>query len=304
MGKTSRVIYQPREAVDYRLIDMAPYIQSGRLVPVGARSKLSLYLKDLWGRRSYIWYDSRTKVRTQNNEHRLGTLWLLVKPLLDIVFYGLLFGVLLKASRGIDNYPAYIIIGVLMFQYISSVMNNAAGVMNQSKPMMRAFSFPRMAIPLSMLVRQTLQMGPILAVMIVGLIAIPPHQYPSPTWAMFIPVFALNSVFLFGLSLIIARYAFILPDIKQLLSFVTRVLMYGSGIIFPIERFVNHPVLAQVIQANPVYIFIDLYRQVLLNSSWGSLESWAGAGAWTVGTLLVGFFIFWRAEEVFGRELR
>lgn len=297
-------IYYTREGVSGDLIDVVPYVHSGRLAPVGVRVGAWSYLKNVWERRQYIWFDSRMKVRTQNSKNRLGSLWLLAKPVLDIAFYGILFGLVLQVSRGMDNFIAYIVIGILMFQYSSGALNNAASVMIQGKPMMRAFSFPRMALPISMMVRQTMQMGAIIAVMLVGIIAIPPQVFPTLSWLMFLPVFALNALFLTGLALIIARYAYVVPDIQQVLSFITRVLMYSSGVIFPIERFVDHPVITQIIKANPFYIFIDLYREVLMRDSFGNAETWIAAGAWTAGAAVVGFFIFWRAEEVFGRELR
>lgn len=303
MAKTPKPRYS-REPINGALTNVTPYLQDGRLTPVGVRTSPVRYIRDLWARRAYIWFDSRMKVRTQNSNHRLGSLWLLAKPLLDIIFYGVLFGLVLKVTRGLDNFVAYIIIGILMFQYMAGVINNATSVMNQGRAMMRAFSFPRMALPVSMMVRQTIQMGPIIAVMLVAIAVLPPHAFPTLSWLMFLPAFALNTVFLLGLVLIISRYAYVVPDLQQILSFATRILMYGSGVIFPIQQFITHPVALTIVQYNPVYVFIDLYRTVLTQNSFGTPESWLIAGTWAVGALLTGFFIFWRAEEVFGRELR
>ncbi|MDO4898124.1 MAG: ABC transporter permease [Rothia sp. (in: high G+C Gram-positive bacteria)] len=300
----AKKIYYTRENVSGDLIEVVPYVHSGRLAPVGVRISPWRYLKSAWERRQYIWFDSRMRVRTQNSSHRLGSLWLLAKPILDIAFYGVLFGLVLQVSQGMQNYVAYIVIGILMFQYMSGVLNSSASVMIQGKPMMRAFSFPRIALPISMLVRQTIQMGIIIAVMLAGIVALPPHVTPTLSWLMFLPAFALNTLFLLGIALIIARYAYVVPDIQQLLSFVTRVLMYASGVIFPIERFINHPILTQIVEANPFYIFINLYREVLMRDSFGQPDAWLAAGGWALGAATLGFFIFWRAEEVFGRELR
>lgn len=294
----------PREPINGALANVTPYIAQGKLAPVGVRTNPVRYIRDLWQRRAYIWFDSRMKVRTQNSNHKLGSFWLLAKPTLDIIFYGVVFGLILKATRGIDNFVAYIIVGVLMFQYMAGVINNAATVMNQGKTMMRAFSFPRMALPISMLVRQTLHMGPIIAVMLLALMAIPPHILPTTSWLLFLPGLALNSIFLLGLALIIARYAYVVPDLQQVLSFITRILMYGSGVLFPIEQFISNPLALAIIHYNPVYVFLNLYRALLLDGQIGSGQTWLVAGSWALGTFLVGFFIFWRAEEVFGRELR
>lgn len=278
------------------------YIESGRLYPVGVRRDIRNYIKQTWARRDFIWKDSRAKVRTQNQQHRLGSGWLVLKPVFDVVFYWILFGLVLQISRGMGNYTAYIIIGVLMFQYFSRAITQNASVMRQGKTMMRSFSFPRITVPLSLAVREVVLMGPVTLVMLVGIIAIPPHAFPQVAWLLFIPVIALNTVFNFGLGLLIARFAYVVPDISQILSVITRVLLYGSAVIFPIEKFVNHPVVTEIIRSNPVYIFIDLYRTILISGEVGTWYHWGLLLAWSFGLLLVGFTIFWRAEEAFGRD--
>lgn len=278
------------------------HIESGRLYPVGVKRDMRGYLTDTWNRRAFIWKDSRAKVRTQNQQHRLGSWWLVIKPIVDVVFYWLLFGVILNASRGMPNYTAYIIVGVLMFQYFSRALTVNASVMNQSKAMMRAFSFPRITVPLSLAVREMLSMGPVLLVMMIGIIAIPPHAFPQLSWLLFIPILALNMLFNFGLGLIVARYTYVIPDIGQVLNILIRFLLYGSAVIFPIEQFINHPVVTQIVRANPIYIFLELYRQILIYGSWGTWYHWISLLAWAFGLLIVGFFIFWRGEEVYGRE--
>lgn len=282
--------------------DYKHHIESGRLYPVGVRRSARAYIQETWNRRAFIWKDSRSKVRTQNQQHRLGSWWLVIKPVFDVIFFWILFGLVLKASRGLENYTAYIIIGVLMFQYFSRALTQNASVMLQGKAMMRAFSFPRITVPLSLAVREALSMGPVMLVMFIGIIIIPPHALPTFSWLLFIPAFVLNALFNLGVGLIIARYAYVVPDIGQILSVFSRVLLYGSAVIFPIEQFVNHPGVTAVIRANPIYIFLDLYRTLLIGGGAGDAYHWLSLLVWSFGLLIIGFIIFWRAEEVYGRE--
>lgn len=294
--------YAPKAVPNSAIRDQAQYIASGRLYPVGVRCNLRNYLQDTWKRRAFIWTDSRAKVHTQNQQHRLGSWWLVIKPVIDVVFYWVLFGVVLKVSRGMENYTAYIVIGVLIFQYFSRALTQNVSVMLQSKAMMRAFYFPRIMVPLSLAVREALFMGPVILVIFLGLIVLPPHILSSIFWLLFIPVMGLNILFNLGLGLIIARYAYVIPDIGQLLGMVSRILLYGSAVIFPIERFINHPVVTMIIQANPIYIFIDLYRTILIDGDPGDFYHWGSLASWSLGLMLVGCLIFWRTEEIYGRE--
>lgn len=294
--------FKVKSPLDPLVSDYVRHIESGRLYPVGVRRSTRAYIKETWDRRAFIWKDSRSKVRTQNQQHRLGSWWLVIKPVFDVIFFWILFGLVLKASRGMENYTAYIIIGVLMFQYFARALTQNASVMLQGKAMMRAFSFPRITVPLSLAVREALSMGPVLLVMFLGIIIIPPHAFLTFSWLLFIPAFALNVLFNLGLGLIIARFAYVVPDIGQILGVVSRILLYGSAVIFPIEQFINHPGVTAVIRANPVYIFIDLYRTLLISGGAGDAYHWLSLLAWSIGLLVIGFIIFWRAEEVYGRE--
>ena len=71
------------------------------LQPVGIRPALATYLNDLWGRRHFIWMDSRHRVATSNSRNRLGSVWLILRPILDAAFYYVIFGLVLKMSGGV-----------------------------------------------------------------------------------------------------------------------------------------------------------------------------------------------------------
>ncbi|MEK8227741.1 hypothetical protein NKG05_18995 [Oerskovia sp. M15] len=75
-------------------------ISAGRLNRVGARPPLGEYIAQLWDRRYFLWADARAKVTSGTRETLLGTAWLVIKPILDGLTYFLIFGLLLKSSRG------------------------------------------------------------------------------------------------------------------------------------------------------------------------------------------------------------
>ena len=80
--------------------------------------------------------------------------------------------------------------------------------------------------------------------------------------------------------------------------------MYGSGVIFPIERFVDRPALMAIIEANPIFHMILMYREILMDGTIPSAEHWMILGAWAAGLMLFGFIFFWQGEETYGAEQR
>ncbi len=270
---------------------------------VSGRPPLGQYFKRLWQRRHFIWWESKSKVETENIGNRLGSFWFILRPCLDAAFYWLVFGVVLEMSRGVDNYTAFVIIGVFMFQLTSSAVNNGVNLIKSSKSTIRAFQFPRASLAVASLVHNFLQRIPAIIAMFVIIVALPPHALPQVTWLLFPAILALQTIMDFGLYLLFARLGHLMPDLAKAMSFFSRILLYGSGVIFPlVSRLEDRPEILAIIEFSPVYQVLMMYRTALIDGAVPSAYQWILLSAWAIGLLLVGFFFFWRGEESYGRE--
>lgn len=269
---------------------------------VGTRPPLREYFTELWHRRHFIWAGARGEAVTRYSNERLGMAWFVLRPLLDAVFYWVIFGVVLQISRDMANFVAFILIGVFMFQLSSRSITGGVSLIRSSKAMIRAFAFPRAALAVSMVLRDFLSALPALAVMLTMIIAIPPHELPTVTWSVFPLILALQLVLSVAFALLFGWLGSLAPDLAQAMSFVSRILMYGSAVIFPIERFVEDPTMLAVIKANPIYIVLDMYRSALIDGAVPPMEQWFALAAWAIGGLVIGFTLFWWNEERYGRE--
>ena len=141
----------------------------------------------------------------------------------------------------------------------------------------------------------------------IGLLLITLLAFQQPiTWLWFalIPIVLLMVMFGFGLATISARMTVHVADLNKLIPFVTRIVFYISGIFFSMEKVLaNYPVALQIAKLNPVYIYISLARGAVVDGYSMTAELWISAIAWAFGTLLVGLWFFWKAEERYGREI-
>lgn len=274
------------------------------LEPIGERATLREYFAELRQRRHFIWRDSKNRVLNQTSNTFLGPFWLVINPLLLAAFYWVIFGIVLGISRGMDNFVAFIIIGILMFRFSSGIMSQATKAIESSRSMIRAFSYPRAAIPISLLVRETLGQFIVMAVMIVMILAIPPHVSIDVTWLLFPLVFLLHVLINAGFAFFFSRLGYKMPDFAQAMSFITRILMYGSGVIFPVERFIENELALTIVKANPIYMLLDAYRSILMENTVPATSTWLGLAAWALGLAVFGFWYFWKGEEEYARERR
>ena len=276
-------------------------IDDGRLERVDVRPGLARYLREIWQRREFMLFESRSKVLTKHSGNRLGSLWLIGKPLLDAAFYYLFFGVILGVDRGVENFPAFIIIGILMFQFTSASIGGSVNLLRNNRAMMRSFRFPRASLAVSATLRDVISLLPVVTAMLVAIMVIPPHAPPALIWPLILPVIAMQMLLNLGFRLVVSRIGAILPDVSFAMSFLNRLLLYGSGIIFPIDRFIDDPTMRVILTNNPIFIVIDMYRTVLIDQAFPDAHQWIVGSAWAVGLLLFGFIFFWRGEDRYGR---
>ncbi|USQ80842.1 ABC transporter permease [Ornithinimicrobium faecis] len=276
-----------------------------KLRTIGRRPPLGIYLHDLWQRRHFIYADSRARAFSGNRDYLLGNLWLIGKPILDGLTYYIIFALILKVDRGMDNFVGFLLIGIFMFTFTTRATNSSVSAMISSRNLLQSFSFPRASIPLAVLTREILSMAPVLATMFLLLIVLAPNDHPVEpgwTWVLFPVVFLLQALFNAGVVLYCARLGSALPDLKFFLGFLTRLWFYGSGVIFPITRFVQHEFWLAVLQANPMYLVLEMSRDILLSNTVPDARSWMILGAWAVVTPLMAFLYFWQGEESYAQQ--
>lgn len=270
---------------------------------VGARPPFLDYLVSLWDYRHFVFYDAQARIQTGNENDRLGRAWLVLGPLLNGLMFYLIMGLLLKSGSGIENFVAFLLIGVFLFQMSTRAITNSSRVITANKNVIHAFQFPRASLVLAANLRELLSNIPVLITMLILVIALPPSEEISWRWLMLIPIVGLQFVFNLGVGLILARVVSHFNDATQLISYAMRLWMYGSCMFYSIERFNDLPALKAIMEVNPLYNVLHLARECLIYGNVGPWRAWAILALWSASVLVVGIIFFWKGEETYGREL-
>jgi teichoic acid transport system permease protein len=103
--------------------------------------------------------------------------------------------------------------------------------------------------------------------------------------------------------MLVARWTAASRDVAQLVPFVMQTWRYLSGVMFSIPIFTAdlEPWVEKVLYLNPMTEYIELMRACLLEGYAIPEYLWALAAGWAVFTLVVGFVVFYRAEESYSR---
>ncbi|WP_241155515.1 ABC transporter permease [Brachybacterium sp. EE-P12] len=292
-----------RDSVDKAVAD-------NHLEQIGVRPPLGAYFREMWRYRPLVQTMAIAKAESDNQNTYLGQVWALISPTINALVYVLIFGFLLKVGReGIDNTIAFIVVGVFMFRFFERSVMAGAHSLQKNMNLVRSVQFPRAVLPTAGVLAELTVLGPALVVMCViayfsGFLPIAGRVTIDWYWLLLPVAVLLTWVFSTGCAFISARLVAQTPDIDNLLPHVIRILMYASGVIFSVDRFVSQFSWGWLMEYQPVAVYLYLVRSSILNETAYPPDAfmWLLGVIWAVLFSVVGFLFFWAGEERYGRD--
>lgn len=285
------------------------------LQQMGVRPPLGRYIRDVVSRWAFIRVLGTANAYAKNQNNYLGQLWAILNPVLNATIYVLIFGILLQVSRGVENTIAFITIGTFLFRFVEQSVNGGAKSIAKKTNLIRSLHFPRAVLPISQVVSLLATLVPALLVMctivlLSGLLPAYPPVRVTWSWLLLPAIIALLWLFNTGLAFIMARMVAITPDLDNIIGFIMRLAMFASGVIFPVTHYTDHlaesveAVVAPILEYQPIAVFLYVARSILTQEENIPQDPWMWlwAALWAVGTFAIGFIVFWRGEERYGRD--
>jgi teichoic acid transport system permease protein len=270
----------------------------------GARPTLAAYVKQVWSYRHFTTTYANAKAVSAFSQARLGQAWQVLTPLTNAAVYYLIFGVVLGTKSHVPNFIAYLCVGVFVFSFAQTVALGGTAAITSNLGLIRALHFPRASLPLAVTLTQLRNLLYAIAVL-VAIVLVTGEPF-ALKWLLVVPAMLLMTVFSAGLAMALARLGSKLTDMKQIMPFVMRTWMYGSGVLYSVKAFEENlpAALAHLVNINPLLIYIELVRHALLENSpltSAAPKLWLMAIAWAVVMGVGGFIYFWRGEQEYGR---
>ncbi|WP_175407621.1 ABC transporter permease [Streptomyces sp. TRM64462] len=272
----------------------------------GARPSLPEYVRQLWSRRHFITAFATARLTAQYSQARLGQLWQVMTPLLNAAVYYFIFGVLMDTRKHVEDFVPFLVTGVFIWTFTANSILAGTRAISGNLGLVRALHFPRASLPVALALQQLQQLVFSLGALVAILLGF--GMRPGASWLLAVPALALQALFNTGVSLTLARLAARTPDVAQLMPFVLRTWMYGSGVMWSIQHVLAGKDLpgfvVTALQYNPAALYIDLVRFALIDSFTAAQlppHVWAAAGGWALVAFVGGFVHFWKAEETYGR---
>jgi lipopolysaccharide transport system permease protein len=261
---------------------------------------LDLKLRDVWKYRDLlIMFVKRDFVSTYK-QTILGPIWFFIQPLLTTLTFVIIFGNIAKLST--DGLPMtlFYMSGITMWNYFSECLNKTATVFKDNANIFGKVYFPRLIMPLSIVVSNLIRFGIQFSLFLIFLFwylfnAISVH----PNWfILLVPYLViLMALLALGLGMIISAMTTKYRDLVFLLTFGIQLFMYATPVIYPMSSLsVKY---GWIIKANPLSAIIETFRYAFTGSGQFSWSSLAYSSLFTFIILILGTIIFNKVEKSF-----
>lgn len=173
-----------------------------------------------------------TESKLKYSGSALGYVWTLAKPLGLFGMLYVVFGHFFKLSGGIEHYPVYLLLGIVLWMYVTDATTLGMRSIVDRATLISKLSFPRLIIPLSVTLSSTITLG-VNLVALVGFIAIN-QIVPGPSWLLLVPLLLELYLVVLGVGLALSALYVRFRDVGPVWELVLQILFYASPIIYPV----------------------------------------------------------------------
>jgi ABC-type polysaccharide/polyol phosphate export permease len=227
---------------------------------------------------AHIWgYLGLHDIRQRYRRSLLGPFWFTLTTLVLVSVIGVLYSALLK--QDIKEYVPYLAVGLVIWQYIGTVVNEGATVFTTVDYLIKQVKLPLTTHVAREVWRNFVIMLHSLPVVVLLLLVVG----RAPGWSILEAVPGLAALFATGvwIGIVVGILGTRFRDIPPTVNSLIQIAFFFTPVMWSPEHIGDR---AWIAEFNPLYHLIEVVRAPVLGRA-VSLESWL----WVLGTLIVGF---------------
>ena len=250
---------------------------------------------ELWQFRDLLTTLAQRDVKLRYRQTALGALWVVLQPLMAAIIFTVVFSRI--AHLPTDGLPAlaFMFASLLAWNAFSSTLTKVSGCLVGNANLVSKVYFPRLVLPLSMILSTLLDF----CVGLVMMAAIMVFYGVVPGWGLLLlPVWlALIVLIAVGIGLFTSALMVSYRDIGYILPVVVNFLLYASPIAYSLASIPKH--LHLLFTLNPLTGLLQAFRWSLLNDGTLPLGLVAYSAAFALVVFVAGTFSFKKMEKKF-----
>lgn len=270
----------------------------------------------VWEHRRVVGLLVRRDLKVKYQQSVLGYAWTMLEPLALTTVYFFVFGVILNANRGMPEeaeayggFLLFLVAGILPWTTFGSILSEAPRAMITHSKLITTMKVPREIFPMATVGTKFAEYLLTLPVLLIFVFALG-GQFSLMGLLVWLPAaIVLQFTFGLGLTLFLASVNVLLRDVERLTRIVTRLLFYGSAILFPAAMVLTANIpewLKTIYQLNPLLGIFEMHRAVWFAGFEELTPTTLALCSSVVGSILmliIGYWTFRRLEMSVLKEL-
>lgn len=231
----------------------------------------------------------------------IGLMWNVIHPIMMVIVFSFVFTTIMPArynAGGVDDISFVLFLCSGLLPWLSFVDALQRGTMTfvDSAGYLRKLAIPEEVFLSKTIVGSCILLTINIAVLVLAAFIL--GFWPRWTWLLIPVVASMMMLLAFGLGTLFATINVFTRDVSQIIMIITQLWMWLTPIVYSSATM---PAWLRSLQlANPIYPFIELFREVFLFDKVGSPVLWLAAFLWMSVALLAGSVVLKR----FRAELR
>ena len=265
-------------------------------------SKHSLFdinLKELWHYRDLLVLFVRRDFVTVYKQTILGPLWFFIQPLLTTITFTIIFGNVAQLST--DGAPkiVFYMAGITLWGYFSTCLTTVSGVFNANAGIFGKVYFPRLIMPLTIVISNLMKFGVQFLLFICFVIYFTLQNQIQPNnWIMLTPlIIVLMALISMGIGLILSSMTTKYKDLNQLIGFGVQLFMYATPVIYPSSSVPQD--YQWVVELNPLVGLFDYMRYAYLGVGEFAISDLVYPSIFSIVILAIGVLVFNKTQKTF-----
>ncbi|HWJ96326.1 MAG TPA: ABC transporter permease [Telluria sp.] len=233
-----------------------------------------LMLRGLWAYRGFVLGSVKREFQSKYNNAMLGAIWSLLSPLAMIVVYTVIFAEVMQSRLpGADSrfaYSIYLCAGVLTWGLFAEIVGRGQTMFIEQANLIKKISFPRICLPLIVVLNALVNFGIIFGIFVLFLIA--SGSFPGWIFLAIVPVLALQVMLAIGIGMVAGVLNVFFRDVGQFVTIALQFWFWFTPIVYPAT--ILPPEVRPLLGYNPMAAVIQAYQTILVNGAapqWPSL---------------------------------
>lgn len=232
----------------------------------------------------------------------LGVLWSILQPILMMTVMAIVFSQMFKFKVEGTNYLVYLMTGIIMFSYFSEASSNAMTSVVFNFSLINKVYIPKYIFPISKClfvgINFLLTLIPWFGIILLSYIGLGSYTCHINAWYILLPyIFLCLFLFTLGIGLIISCVSVFLRDMFYIYTIILTIWNYLTPVFYSLEILPPH--LQTIFKFNPLYVYITGVRSIVLASARPSFTQMGVMLLYSVGTLMIGLFVFRKKQDKF-----